>query len=116
MNSIEVIPLGTVAPYPKDNKNCPGFLIKYKDYNIMLDCGNGCTRLMDLPKDLSNLNEKECLEYFRSHNYLLNKRVKVLVNDQPFIGEVIGIDDNFFLQIKTSDMLLHIDSGEIEIL
>ena len=70
----------------------------------------------NIVKDLSNLNEKNCLDYFRSHNYLLNKRVKVLVNDQPFIGEVIGIDDNFFLQIKTSDMLLHIDSGEIEIL
>jgi len=55
MDSIEIIPLGTVAPYPKDNKNCPGFLIKYKDYNIMLDCGNGCTRLMDLDKDLTNL-------------------------------------------------------------
>lgn len=66
--------------------------------------------------NLSNLNEEQCLDYFRSHNYLLNKRVKVLVNDQPFIGEVTGIDANYFLQIKTSDMLLHIDSGEIEIL
>ena len=70
----------------------------------------------NIVKDISNLNEKDCLDYFRNHNYLLNKRVKVLINDQPFIGEVIGIDDNFFLQIKTSDMLLHIDSGEIEIL
>ena len=70
----------------------------------------------NIVKDISNLNEKDCLDYFRNHNYLLNKRVKVLMNDQPFIGEVIGIDDNFFLQIKTSDMFLHIDSGEIEIL
>ena len=70
----------------------------------------------NIVKDLSNLNEEQCLDYFRSHNFLLNKRVKVLVNDQPFIGEVVGIDDYFFLQIKTSDMLLHIDSGEIEIL
>ena len=70
----------------------------------------------NIVKDLSNLDEEAILNYFRSHNYLLNKRVKVLVNDQPFIGEVIGIDANYFLQIKTSDMLLHIDSGEIEIL
>ena len=67
-------------------------------------------------RDLSNLNEEEFLVYFRNHNYLLNKRVKVIVNDQSFIGEVVGIDANYFLQIKTSDMLLHIDSGEIEIL
>ena len=70
----------------------------------------------NIVKDLSNLDEEAILNYFRNHNYLLNKRVKVLVNDQPFIGEVIGIDANYFLQIKTSDMLLHIDSGEIEIL
>ena len=70
----------------------------------------------NIVKDLSNLDEEAILNYFTSHNYLLNKRVKVLVNDQPFIGEVIGIDANYFLQIKTSDMLLHIDSGEIEIL
>ena len=66
--------------------------------------------------ELSNLDENKYLQFFRKHNYLLNKRVRVLVNDQPFIGEVVGIDDKFFLQIKTGDMLLHIDSGEIEIL
>ena len=66
--------------------------------------------------DLMNLNEDYFLNYFRNHNYLLNKQVRVLVNEEPFIGEVVGVDAHFFLQIKTSDMLLHIDSGEIEIL
>ena len=70
----------------------------------------------NIVRDLSNLDEEQYLEYFRNHNYLLNKRVKVMVNGEPFIGEVLGIDANYFLQIKTSDMLLHIDSGEIEIL
>lgn len=70
----------------------------------------------NIVNDYVSLNENSFLEYFRNHNYLLNKRVRVLINDEPFIGEVVGIDDNFYLQIKTSDMLLHIDSGEIEIL
>lgn len=55
MDELILIPLGTVAPYPKDGKNCPGFLIKYDNQNILLDCGNGCTRLMNLEKDLNNL-------------------------------------------------------------
>lgn len=55
MNEIKIIPLGTVSPYPKGTKNCPGFLIKYKDNNIMLDCGNGSTRLLDMENDLKNL-------------------------------------------------------------
>ena len=56
---------------------------------------------------------EEYLEYFRNHNYLLNKRVRVLINNEVFIGEVVGIDDSFCLQVLTGDMLLHIDSGEI---
>lgn len=71
---------------------------------------------LQMTKELSNLDVQKYLDYFKAHNYLENKRVRALVNNQPFIGEVIGIDDNFFLQIKTGDMLLHIDSGEIEIL
>ena len=74
------------------------------------------TLFSNIVNDYVSLNEQPFLEYFRNHNYLLNKRVRVLINDEPFIGEVVGIDDNFYLQIKTRDMLLHIDSGEIEIL
>ena len=65
---------------------------------------------------LSNFDEHSCFEYLSKHNYLLNKKVRVNVNDNPFIGEVVGIDENFFLQVRTNDMLIHIDSGEIEIL
>ena len=66
--------------------------------------------------NFSNLKTNDYLEYFRNHNYLQNKRVRVLINNEPFIGEVVGIDDSFCLQILSNDMLLHIDSGEIEIL
>ena len=31
---MELKVLGSVFPYPKGNKNCPGFLIEYKGYKI----------------------------------------------------------------------------------
>lgn len=65
---------------------------------------------------LNNLNLEESLKYFREHNYLLGKRVKAMFDNQEFIGEVFGVDDSFCLQIKSRDILLHIDSGEIGIL
>lgn len=65
---------------------------------------------------LSNFDERSCFEYLSKHNYLLNKKVRVTVNNNPFVGEVVGIDEDFFLQVRTNDMLIHIDSGEIEIL
>ena len=70
----------------------------------------------NLVNNLSDLKVKECLNYFREHNYLLNKRVRALINNQVFIGKVVGIDDSFCLQVLANDMLLHIDSGEVEIL
>lgn len=55
MDELIITPLGTVSPYPKDNKNCPGFLIEYKDYKVLLDAGEGCSRLLNMKNDLNNL-------------------------------------------------------------
>lgn len=52
---MEIKVLGTVSPYCSGTKNCPGFLITSGDTKILLDCGNGITREMDLTKDLENL-------------------------------------------------------------
>ena len=70
----------------------------------------------NIVNNFSLFKTEEHLEYFRKHNYLLNKRVRVLINNEVFIGEVVGIDDSFCLQVLAGDMLLHIDSGEIEVL
>ena len=66
--------------------------------------------------NFNNVNKNEYLSYFNTHNYLLHKRVRANINQQDFIGEVVGVDSNFNLQILSHDLLLHIDSGEIEIL
>ena len=55
MKDMKIIPLGTVSPFCKNNKNCPGYLVKYGDQNLLLDCGNGVTRLLNIPDDLKNL-------------------------------------------------------------
>lgn len=70
----------------------------------------------NIVNNFTDIKESEYIEYFRKHNYLQNKRVRVVINNEIFIGEVVGIDDSFCLQVLSSDMLLHIDSGEIEIL
>ena len=70
----------------------------------------------NIVNNFNDIKSNDYLDYFRKHNYLQNKRVRVVINNQVFIGEVVGIDDNFCLQVLSRDMLLHIDSGEIEIL
>lgn len=56
MNKIIITPLGTISPYTKDNMNCPGFLAEYNGKKVLLDCGNGITRLLNFPKDLKDLS------------------------------------------------------------
>ena len=53
---LSVTPLGTVSTYCYENKNCPGFLVKYGDNKILLDSGNGISRNMNLPNDFNNLS------------------------------------------------------------
>ena len=55
MNEITIKVLGSVAPYCKKDKNCPGFLIEYKNNKYLFDCGNGITRQLNFPNDLENL-------------------------------------------------------------
>ena len=56
MDRLVITPLGTISPYTKGEMNCPGFLVEYNDKKILLDCGNGITRLLNFPNDLNNLS------------------------------------------------------------
>lgn len=49
--------LGTKSPYAITMKdNCPGFFITDGDRRIVLDCGSGAHRLLNIPRDLNNLD------------------------------------------------------------
>ena len=101
MSKIIITPLGTISPYTKGNMNCPGFLVEYKNRKILLDCGNGITRLLNFPNDLKELSiiithyhkdhfgDLSAMQYasYVYHNLgLLNKKIKIFLpkNDIGF--------------------------------
>lgn len=47
--------LGCVSPYPNKKNACPGYLITNNNTKILLDCGNGITKNLNLPYDFENL-------------------------------------------------------------
>ncbi len=109
MTKITIIPLGTVSPYCKDEHNCPGFLVLYKNQKILLDCGNGITRYMDFPSGLENLNviithyhkdhygDMGVLQYasYVYHNLgLLNKKINVYLPKEDFNYSKVEILEN----------------------
>lgn len=52
---MEIKVCGSVAPYPKGNANCSSFIVSDAENKIMLDCGSGSTRYLDMLKDLKKL-------------------------------------------------------------
>ena len=109
MNKIIITPLGTISPYPKNNMNCPGFLVEYNNHKILLDCGNGITRLLNMENDLKNLNviithyhkdhfgDIGALQYasFVYHNLgLLNNKIKIYLPKNDFALNKASIISN----------------------
>ena len=109
MSKIIITPLGTISPYPKGNMNCPGFLVEYNNKKILLDCGNGITRLLNLPEDLKNLSiiithfhkdhfgDLGSLQYasYVYHNLgLLDKKIKVYLPKNDIAFNKVSIISN----------------------
>ncbi len=101
MSKIIITPIGTISPYTKGNMNCPGFFIEYNNKKILLDCGNGITRLLNFPEDLKDLSviithyhkdhlgDLGVLQYasYVYHNLgMLDKKIKIYlpINDFAF--------------------------------
>ena len=109
MKEIAITPLGTISPYPKGNRNCPGFLVQYNNNNILLDCGAGVTWLLKFPQDLENLNviishyhkdhfsDIGAIQYasYVYHNLgLLDKKIKVYLPKNDFMFNKKAIISN----------------------
>lgn len=103
--------LGTVSPFPNEGKNGPGFLIKCGKYKILLDCGPGATRLMNMEQDLENLivifshlHYDHFSDFISSITYssyvyhnlgLLENRVKVFVPKGDYYNDTENYEDGY---------------------
>lgn len=100
---MEVKVLGSVSPHCTKEYNGPGFLITSGENKILLDCGPGSTRLLDMEKDLQNLTiilshlhrdhysdiiSSVAYTSYVYHNLgLLDKKVKVYVPEPDYYTE-----------------------------
>ena len=55
------------------------------------------------------------IEYFNSHNYLLNKKIKFIINNTKFEGIVLGINNDFSLKVEARGEIINLNSGEVEL-
>ena len=128
MSKLTITPLGTVSPYTKLEANCPGFLVEYNDKKILLDCGNGITRLLKFPEVLNNLyvlithyhkdhfGDLGALQYASLvyHNLgQIDERIKVFIPKNDFAYNKPSIIENKesycdYYDID-SDTIIHID-------
>ena len=128
MNNLEITPLGTVSPYCKQNKNCPGFLIKSSTKKVLLDCGNGISRLLKFPSDLKDLIiiishlHKDHYSDLSSIGYasfiyknlgIIDKRIRVYIPYNPNTSDFqylmnFGLENHLeFITYNCQDILYH---------
>lgn len=114
-----VTPLGTVSTYCNNEKCCPGFLIEYRDNKVMLDCGNGISKYLDLPNDFNNLSI--IISHLHSDHYgellslaqtslvykrlgFLNERIKVYIPE----GDKDLIDFDYLMSLEKNSYMVFI--------
>lgn len=123
--------LGSVSPYIKGKDNCPGYLIESDNVKVLLDCGSGITREMNLPSDLENLTiiishlhrdhyaDLLTLGYatFVYHRLgLLTEKVKVYIPDEESIDKtyLTNMEEHYFEFIPYDDKSI-ININDLEI-
>ena len=120
-----------------ENKKVCGILVEATEKGVIIGIGiNLSTK--KLPKDLENiagalntkisktkliyeivcniLNTKDFAEYYKSHSYILGKKIFFIENNEKYEAFAEDIDDNFGLVIKLSDgSEKTLTSGEISV-
>ena len=127
-----ITPLGTISPYTKGDMNCPGFLVEYNDKKVLLDCGNGITRLLNFPDALKNLSviithyhkdhfgDLSSIQYaaFTYHNLgLINEKIKIYLpkNDIAMNKESIVSNNNSYSEYYDIDKSTSISIDDLKI-
>lgn len=123
--------LGSVSPYVKGKNNCPGYMIEKEETKIILDCGSGITREINLPDDLKKLTI--IISHLHRDHYadlltlgyatyvynklgLLNEKIKVYFpNDYSADKTYLESMDEHFFEFITYDELDKLNIGNLEI-
>lgn len=111
-DEVIITPLGTVSPSCQGDKNCPGFLIEYKGYKVLLDCGEGISRYLDFPSCLKNL--KIVLSHLHKDHYSGLSSIAY----ESYIHKNFGyIDNKIDVYVPSGDIIAKqefVDSGTHE--
>ena len=109
-NDLVVRPLGTVSTYCCGDLCCPGYLIKYGSNNILLDCGNGITRHLNIPDDLKNLTV--IISHLHSDHYgdlLSLAQTSLVLHRLGYLSERINVYIPNSDKIKASESYIDSD-------
>lgn len=71
--------------------------------------------LDNLDKYLPQITDKRFLEEYRRRSVLIGRTVNVVKGEDSYPAQVLGIDDNARLVVKTDDGVHTLDSGEVSI-
>ena len=129
--------LGSISPYSVKNDNCPGYFLSVNNQKILLDCGFGVCKELNIPDDFKNLNI--FISHFHKDHYMdiyalayasyvynklgiLKEKIKVYIpkineNDSEYLDYLLltRLEEHYFEFIEyAEDSVFKIDNIEID--
>ena len=91
-------------------------IIKNKSFNLHMISKQFIEKFSSFNDKISNLSKDKLIETFCSHLFGIREKKKFAIGEKVVEGIILGITDNYMLNIELDKQVEHYDNGQIKLI
>ena len=91
-------------------------ILKNKSFNLHMISEQFIEKFSSFEDKISNLLKDKLVEKFCSHLYGIREKRKFVIGEKVVEGIILGITDNYMLNVELDKQVKHYDSGQIKLI
>ena len=91
-------------------------IIKNKSFNLHMISKQFIEKFSSFDGKISNLSKHKLIEKFCSHLFGIREKKKFAIGEKVVEGKILGITDNYMLNIEFDKQVKHFDNGQIKLI
>ena len=91
-------------------------ILKNKSFNLHMISEQIIEKFSSFEVKISNLLKDKLVEKFCSHLYGIREKRKFVIGEKVVEGIILGITDNYMLNVELDKQVKHYDSGQIKLI
>ena len=91
-------------------------ILKNKSFNLHMISEQFIEKFCSFEDKISNLLKDKLVEKFCSHLYGIREKRKFVIGEKVVEGIILGITDNYMLNVELDKQVKHYDSGQIKLI